>query len=511
MSSPSLAPCAFRSVLGLLALTTACDCGDSGRSLSSSAPVPLAGTTVAELGLVPFDADQEDLYGPADHNAMYGKRPEIVVAPDGTALDVLVHDHANDATPRAVLFRLEPAGNDYTIARAWQMPYLDETIGFARDDAGAYYVATAVDEGDAVNASNPKNGAVRSGIVYVYKVDANGTMAFTTDLDVARRRADADAEMLINPMVASSGRLAVGGGHVALVHGNNTKPDANGTRHQKAVTTRLDASTGAVTDTSSIWVSHSFDQRYLVDGNDIEELHLGDAYPRAIVLTRLPNGGEYPLFANKGETGNNNTFARLGGIAPITGADPYGYLVLFAAERSTGTDPLDASLSRVAGSRDLALVRVARDFPSMPASANAFLDPALPDAQTVTSGGETVTNHVRYLTSYATDTPNVAHAERPKIVALGSNRFAILWERWDLATTPSVDIRYVGTWATVIDETGAVVVAPQQVTDHHLPRGDDAFALGADAAWVTGDRSQHALYVHVVSGADLSYRRITIE
>ena len=54
----------------------ACDCGEP----SSGRFVPHSGTSVTALGLVPFDVDRQDLVGPSDHSAKYGKLPEIVVS-----------------------------------------------------------------------------------------------------------------------------------------------------------------------------------------------------------------------------------------------------------------------------------------------------------------------------------------------------------------------------------------------------------------------------------------------
>lgn len=492
-------------------LLGACHCNsDGGGSLSVDSPTVVVAGTVAELGLVPFDADREDLVGPADHSAQYGMRPEIVAQPDGTSVDVLVTDHADPTKPRAFLLRLDAQSGDYVLSRAWEMPFLDRTIGFARDEAGDYYVATAVDEGDSISKTYPSNSAYRHGIVYVYKVGADGTKGFVVDLDVARHAFERDAEQIINPLVASSGRLAVAGGQVALVHGINTQPDSSGTRHQKALTTTLDSTTGSILATSSIWVSHSFDERLVPDGDGILEMHLGDAYPRSFPLTRIPDGDSYSLFRIKGNTGDNNTRSRLGGIAPISGGT-VGYLALFATERTTGIDALDASLGKIAGSRELGLVRVMRDFTAHAPKDGVYLDPALPDTQSIESGGTPYTNHLRFLTDYTGTTSNVAHAERPKLVPLGSNRYLVLWERWENDGNTNPHVVYRGTWAEVIDDSGNVLVAAQKIGDHHLHRGDDAFPLGDGAAWISGDSMGQALYVNLVSGADLAYTRITVE
>lgn len=48
------------------------------------------------------------------------------------------------------------------------------------------------------------------------------------------------------------------------------------------------------------------------------------------------------------------------------------------------------------------------------------------------------------------------------------------------------------------------------LTDSHLPRGDDAFTLDGEAAWMTGDSEAKELHLHVVDKA-LAYRRVVVE
>ncbi len=69
---------------------------------------------------------------------------------------------------------------------------------------------------------------------------------------------------------------------------------------------------------------------------------------------------------------------------------------------------------------------------------------------------------------------------------------------------------FAGTWGMVIDAAGAPLVDAAMLTDSHLPRGDDAFALDGEAAWITGDSEARELHLHVV-GATLAYRRIVVE
>jgi hypothetical protein len=281
------------------------------------------------------------------------------------------------------------------------------------------------------------------------------------------------------------------------MHAINTDPDGNGVRHQKAITTHLDSDSGAIERTSSIWVSHSFDQRVFHDGTGFIEWHLGDAYPRTLAFARVePDSGSYPLFHIKGDTGANVTRTRLGNVETIENDPQMGYLALFSSEGTTGTDPIIEGVSRVSGSRELAIVRVLADFENADGDTGAHIDPNLPDTLDVVSGGENRSNRLRWLTSHHSEAPEGhVNAERPKLVKLSADRYVVLWERWELQGT---EYSFEGTWGMVIDAMGEVQVPATELDDGHLPRGDDAFAHAGAATWVTGDSELRQLELHSV-------------
>ncbi len=448
--------------------------------------------------LTPFDANQEDLFGPSSWPANYGKTPEIIVASNGVEFDVLAQDYNPETAWKAVLLHIAPSSGGYKITQALtDLPMLDRVMGLAIDQAGSRYYATGVDESQQISPTYPPLDTYRSDIVRIIKLDPAGSILFNTDLDPARAAYNPSAEMIINPGVAATSRLAVGGNEIALVHGNNTAPDwnINGTRHQKALSTRLDATTGAVTRASSVWVSHSFDQRLLYDGTGIIEYHLGDAYPRGLVLGR--NHSSYPLFYIKGPLGENLTATRLGNIAMIENDPVYGYLALFASE--TSSTPGSLFNSKINGPRNLAIVRVNRSDNS--------LDPNMPDSLTVSSSGVERTNRLRWLTHYSASSN--LHAERPKLIGIGGDQYIVLWEQW--LNNDSRSDTFQGVYGMVIDAQGNELRAATLLTSaYHLPRGDDAFLLGQGAAWMTGDAANPKLYLHLVDAA-LQYQIVTIE
>jgi hypothetical protein len=467
----------------------------------------LATTSIAQMG-EPFDSNAEDT-APWEHDTNYGKPPEIVAVPDGEHVDVLWQDHSGDVgrneddpnknAKKAFVVRIEKGAAGYALTRAYQIDQLAHIMGLTKDELGNYYVATGVDEDQEVEGMNgPADGMHRPGIVKLVKFDVNGCKSLEIDVSGAREMDDPESEPIINPMVAATSRLAYQGGQLALLHGINTDYDPGvDSRHQKALTTHLDAMTGLVTRDSTMWVSHSFDQRLFWDGSGFVELHLGDAYPRSIALGRFTASDEtetYDLFKAKGELGDNNTFTRLGGIAPIATGD-LGYLVVFTTERGTETAEI------LNGTRDLAFLRVARGFADMDESGTTFVDGA--STQAVTSSGEAVTNKLSWLTDYAAET---AQADRSRVAAIGGDQFVVLWERW---TGTDDDNEFTGTYGLLLGGDGMVKLAAKQVTMQHLLRSDDVVTLGTSALLVTGDGTAKKLTLNLV-GADLAVQAFEI-
>lgn len=457
----------------------------------------LAETSIANLG-APFDTNARDLQGPLDWGPQYGKSPEIIPWSSGETLDVLFQDQESDEF--AYLVHIAEVGQAYEVTRSYRIGSLGRVMGLTRDSGGSYYVATGVDEDEMVDAVYPPNGVHRPDIVRIVKFNESGCVLMESDVDIARGEADSDSDIIVNPMVAASSRLVWGGDRLLLVHGNNTEPDPelDGTRHQKAMSTHLNALDGSVTRTATMWASHSFDQRALFDGTGFVELHLGDAYPRYVALGHYNDAGgdgAYAAYKIKGETGANNTFTRLGGV--VQSSDPtYGYMALFATERSA-----EVSSELVGGTRDVALVRIQSNFMSQGTNSLIVEESDAVSAQTVSSAGESETNYLRWLTDLGSN----MHAERPRITALGGDAYVVLYEQWSVS---GEEDNYEGTFALALDGAGTVTGEPTEVPgEHHIGRGDDIATLGGRAVYVTG--GSDALYLNLVA-ADLSSERITL-
>jgi hypothetical protein len=229
----------------------------------------------------------------------------------------------------------------------------------------------------------------------------------------------------------------------------------------------------------------------LYDGEGIIEHHLGDAYPRYIVFGR--DHTSFSLFHIKGELGENNTRTRLGNIALVEKDPSYDYIALFVTESTSDVG------STIDGPRNLAIVRVK--------GSDNSIDPSLPDTLTVTSKGRRYTNRLRWLTRYSASSD--LHAERPKLIGLGGDRYLVLWEEW-LETGRYADT-FNGVYGMAIDDRGNILRAATLLTDeHHLHRGDDAFLLDNRAAWMTGNALEQKLYIHFVD-ASLNYEMVTLD
>lgn len=465
-------------------------------------------TAIAMMGK-PFDSDG-DKTSPWGWDTNYGKPPEIVALPDGENLDILWQDHSADPArnmddpnknaKKAFVVRVEKGAAGYAITRAYQIDQLAHIMGLAKDEQGNYFVATGVDEDADLTPTMPGPGMHRPGIVKLVKFDANGCKSLEIDADNERAKADPKSQPVINPMTAATSRLAYHGGRLALLHGINVDYDPEvDARHQKALTTHFDSTTGAATLTDSMWVSHSFDQRLFWDGTGFVELHLGDAYPRSIAMGRF-NGSKddtdtYELFKPKGALGDNNTFTRLGGITQIATGD-LGYLVVFTTDRSTdGTAILN-------GTRDLAFLRVSRAFATMDEKGSTYVDGAA--TQEVMSSGKAATNKLTWLTDYAAD---AAQADRPKVAAITGDQVVVLWERW--TGTADRQSMFGGTQGLVLGNDGMVKVMPKQLGTRHLLRGDDLVSLGAQALFVSGDGTNKKLTLNLI-GADLTLTAVDL-
>ncbi|TPV95403.1 MAG: hypothetical protein B7733_10405 [Myxococcales bacterium FL481] len=421
---------------------------------------------------------------------MYGKKPEIVVYahPNG-ALDVAWIDNDKD---QIVLSHVTRDGDEYRAAWHLELETLNYLGGFARDEDNSIYYLTAVAE-DLQHEMEP-SGVQREDIIQLFKLTAGGELEYRIDLRTDAT--NADATPIYDPMTAGTGRLAVGDGRVMTTFSQHGEYDEGVSgRHQWQIYIPVDAATGELGGRLRA-PSHSFDQRVFYDGQDFVGMALGDASLRGVGLAKLSDGDHKVAFAIKGgdsETGGgyNNTFTRLGNVQP----GEEGYVAVFSTENdatSTG--------DRVIASRNLAFVHVVEDFETIDSDEKYDVqivdtgegnDHATTlDVQILDYWGEAFDGNNRglvWLTDY-TDREN-EHVERPKVVRIAEDAYAVVWEKWTLK-------EYVTTEAVLVDEYGNVQTEKADLGPARLNRGDDLVRLGDRAAWVVGeaDAPQLVLY-----------------
>lgn len=452
-----------------------------------------------ESVLTPYDVNRKDHFrlGTFEHQNGNDAKPEIVVAVNGDALDILAQDYAPEA-PNAVLLHLENDNNGFHVTQALtDLPMLHRIMGLTVDNLGnRYYATTIMEDLDADELPVDQPRRFRSNIVRVIKVDPHGSVLFNTDLDIARGEYSQQARPLANMMAGGTARLQYGKDVLFLIH--STQALSEGKGHQMEMQSRIQADTGRVTSYATVQCSHCFDQRLLFDGDYFVEYYLGDAYPRAISIGR--KWKRHILFDIKGSIGDNDVFTELGDIAVIENDPTFGYIGLFSTEYNT-----DAAYP-INDSRNLAITRIDRTTNEV--------DQSLEEHSFQSRAFERLkhTNRLRWLTTYENDSNS--HAIRPKLIPAGNDKYIVLWEKWksgERRQNQNVDYWYYydgnfqGVYGMLIDDTGDILVGETLITNaHHLQPADDAVAYQGKALWVTGDEVEKELRVHMVD-KDLNY------
>ncbi|MCL1928933.1 MAG: hypothetical protein FWG07_09115 [Treponema sp.] len=184
------------------------------------------------------------------------------------------------------------------------------------------------------------------------------------------------------------------------------------------------------------YVSHSFNQFVLPIENGFVFADHGDAFPRrAFTFAKFQNGAitrRVHAFGFPGTRGQNATYAEMGGLAKTQS----GYI--FAGAYGV----------QINNPRNLFVLTFDEEMTKCSAPI--------------------------YLTKY---TRNDGHTGHPKIVALDSGRYLLLWELFKFSTQSANSIvsqrtEYLSTWMLIIDETGKAVSEPQELKGVRLNMND---------------------------------------
>jgi hypothetical protein len=307
---------------------------------------------------------------------------------------------------------------------------LDQLGAFTKDTDGNYYFFY----GAETTNQNSENMAM-------IKCDKNGTKIKSFKLK-AKSNGRVDMDGIKIPFDAGTCRLELSGSMLAVYFAREMfsgHQASFGFVLDKDTFTRIDI--GAVTNPNNgkslemPYVSHSFNQFILpVEGGFVFADH-GDAYPRCFSFSHFQTDGgliRLQAFRFSGQVGQNATYAEMGGLAKTT----RGYIF-------SGTYGQEINRAR-----------------------NVFI--LTFDANLSRSSAPV------YITSYTNEN---GHAGHPKIVALDTGRYLLLWETFRFSTQAANLIGqdttgYQSTFMVIIDETGRALSEFQELRGVRLNMND---------------------------------------
>ena len=263
------------------------------------------------------------------------------------------------------------------------------------------------------------------------------------------------------PFDAGTPRMVETGGKLYIHTSHEMYADEAGLHHQANMTFVIEEDTMTVADSfydvmnlrQAGYVSHSFNQYIATDGTYVYRVDHGDAYPRAIALTRcLVNGAvtrvSYTLpFAIQGSIGANDTGVAVGGLA-------LGENTVLIAGNSV--DQSSAESYDPFGTRNIFLTVTDKDL---------------------------IATEIHWLTNYADD--DAVSVGNPHLVALSGERFLVLWEETASGNTVLKSV--------IVNGDGAPLSG---MVTSQAPLSDCQPILCSDGAvrWYVTDRSQPTLY-----------------
>jgi hypothetical protein len=287
----------------------------------------------------------------------------------------------------------------------------------------------------------------------------------------------------------------------------NGNPTGEGVHHQASLAINFPADLSAVQPSGNP-SSHSFGTMLSsTSSSNTMGLELGDCFPRALQLHKFTKSGRTSkiIFNYKAnlitidqETNpikvshDANTYTELGGVAE----GEVSYSVIIATDRSPAGLVLDYSRVGIEGDpRDIALLRVAKDFEKVPGGYDvndALMVQGVPYPSALETGEFHVFTRqlcrqrnpgVVWLTNYGQG--EAAHA--PHIIRRRDGNILIVWEKTGGADGGSL-------WAMVVQESGRKIVEPVRLgVDMELDREDSVIRVGTRNCMLARDRRTNKL------------------
>jgi hypothetical protein len=278
------------------------------------------------------------------------------------------------------------------------------------------------------------------------------------------------------PFEAGRGAMATDGKILVFHTTRERYKSSDGLNHQSQLTLIIDAANmtlmNNVTDFQDNHVSHSFDQRVLIENGELVLLDLGDAYPRALALHKSSGDGYETLELLKipGPVGANATGVSAGGLS----SGPTNYLVVYNSiehSMATGYDSnkVDGVLNE---QRDVYAVFVPKNNLKEEAVKTVLLE-----KYTGTAKGGSI----------------------PKLLKVEENKFAVIWEEFEISAAKNPSglsgsaagarrVKYL-----FIDDAGNILSAPVVLAGYALSECEPVID-GGKIIWHTDFNNDRIFY-----------------
>jgi hypothetical protein len=308
-------------------------------------------------------------------------------------------------------------------------PYEFDKFGaFTKDSDGNYYFFFAKD----VAAVSVKDADKEPESMAMVKYDKNGKK-----INTYKRKPHTAGSFhgVREPFVSGTCRLEISGSMLAVHFSRRMFDGGDATHHHASYNFELNRDTFEPGLDGISYTGHSFNQFMLPIDSGFVFIHHGDASKRAFSFAKYVKGQKAAhlqsfTFAGKKES-NNRTDAEMGGLAKTVG----GYI--FCGAYGDGE---------------------AMDKPR-----NLFIL-TFDDAMKNISGPV-------YLTAYTEKDGSVGH---PKIVAIGSGQYLLLWEVYKFSATATNGTlsKYLSTRMQIIDEAGKPLSPVKELDGVRLSMND---------------------------------------
>jgi len=489
------------SLSGLLILGTVWF-GSSSESVAENShllgtePSKIANVTHYEINL---DGAGQSTYIPA--NTYAASTPKVVTLLDN-------NNHINVAYPADGKLIIQKYDDNMELIKSIELnaslPLFGDVIC---DENGYYYAVWGCNDDDSSNCET----------INVTKYDENGKIIKSLGINGYSSipyRLIGEGCGTRYPFSAGNCDMDIQNGIIAI---NYARQMYNG--HQSNMVIYVDTANMVQRYGDSAYTSHSFDQRvYALSDNRFAILNHGDAYPRSFKIS-IENfaysGGtlywDYSSMdsdcfhfregANR-DHGYNETFAQLGGIAEINN----NLIFVASSERELSAIPKETGYLGHDVARDLFMqvfIKEGGTYSLKPGESRTVQGTKPSSAETeLRLNGDEVDNGVIWLTSYDDE----HYAAHPKVVSLGGNKAAIMWEKRSYNTNEkwyytwkydSDQISDTESYCAVIDGNGNVITDTMFMQGCVLSADTDPVCLNGKIYWATND--DYGAYIHCLN------------